>query len=54
MKSFKVFIHLREEMGVASVPVNNIAHTGKTQIARYDPLLKIKLIRRKLKKEMKS
>jgi len=40
-------------MGVSSVPVNNIAHSGKTQIARYDPLLK-KMYRRKPKQGVKS
>ncbi len=45
MKSFKLFI---EEL--TGVPVNNIAHSGQTQIAKYDPLLKLKMFRRKPKK----
>lgn len=51
MKSFKLFI---EEMGVSGVPVNNIANSGKTAIAKYDPLLKMKMFRRKPKQGVKS
>jgi hypothetical protein len=46
MKTFKIFV---EEMGTNGVAVNNIAHSGKTQIAKYDPLLKMKMFRRKPK-----
>jgi hypothetical protein len=51
MKSFKIFV---EEMGVSGVAVNNIANSGKTQIAKYDPLLKFKMYRRKPKQGVKS
>jgi|APGre2960657404_1045060.scaffolds.fasta_scaffold134360_2 hypothetical protein len=44
MKSFKMFV---EEL--SGVPVNNVAHSGQTQIAKYDPVLK-KMFRRKSKK----
>lgn len=50
MKSFKTFV---EEMG-AGVPANNIAHSGATKIAKYDPLLKMKLFRRKPKQGVKK
>jgi hypothetical protein len=49
MKTFKKFI---EEMGVGGVPANNIAGSGADSIAKYDPMLKGKMFRRKkLKKE---
>lgn len=44
MKSFKMFV---EEL--SGVPVNNVAHSGQTQIAKYDPVLK-KMFRRNPKK----
>lgn len=47
MKSFKVFV---EEMGVGGAPANNVAHSGATKIAKYDPLLKMKMFRRKSNK----
>jgi type IV secretory pathway TrbD component len=34
---------------LSGVPVNNVAHSGQTQIAKYDPVLK-KMFRRKSKK----
>lgn len=54
MKTFKEF--LDEMEGGDSVPANNIAHTGATAIAKYDPLLGTgKMFRRKKKKkEMKQ
>lgn len=51
MKTFKVFV---ETMGVGGAPANNIANSGKTQIARYDPLLKMKMYRRKPTQGVKS
>ena len=44
MKSFKMFV---EEL--SGVPANNVAHSGQTQIAKYDPILK-KMFRRNPKK----
>lgn len=44
MKTFKKHI---EEMGV---PANNIAGTGATSIAKYDPVMKLAMYRRKPKK----
>jgi len=52
MKKFKEFleeIHINEEM-----PVNNIAASGATHIAKYDPIMKFKIFRRKNKKGAKK
>lgn len=48
MKTFKEFI---AEDGEA--PANNVANSGATAIAKYDPIMKFKMFRRKPKKEMK-
>jgi hypothetical protein len=48
MKTFKEFISIEEE-----VPASNIAHSGATQIAKYDPIMKFKVFRRKPKKHKK-
>lgn len=45
MKTFKQFV---AEMGV---PVSNIAHSGATAVAKYDPIMKFKMFRRKPKKK---
>jgi len=51
MKTFKDYIN---EMGVGgAVPTNNIAHTGATAIAKYDPILG-KMYRRKNKKKKEN
>lgn len=53
MKTFKQFLELEEDgMGVGGgVPANNIAGTGSTAIAKYDPIMKFKMFRRKPKKK---
>lgn len=48
MKTFKEFITEDGE-----VPANNVANSGATAIAKYDPVVKFKTFRRKPKKEMK-
>lgn len=52
MKTFKEFIQTYME---DAVPVNAIASgTGPTHIAKYDPLMKFKMFRRKPKKGAKK
>jgi hypothetical protein len=48
MKTFKEFVELAEEgMGAGGVPANNIANSGATAIAKYSPVMKFKMFRRK-------
>lgn len=50
MKTFKEFLQTEDAM-----PVNTIAAgTGPTAIAKYDPLMKFKMFRRKPKKGAKK
>jgi len=54
MKTFKKFVEEISggdggDAGGDSVPANNIAHTGATSIAKYDPILGLKMFRRKKK-----
>lgn len=52
MKSFKQFV---EEINVnEDMPVNNIAGSGATRIAKYDPIMKFKIFKRKPKKGVKK
>lgn len=54
MKTFKQFIE-EDGMGVGGgVPVNNIAGSGAQKIAKYDPIMKFKMFRRKPKKSHKQ
>lgn len=55
MKTFKQFM---DEMSVGGgeaistdVPANNIAHSGASSIDKYDPILGLKMYRRKKKKK---
>jgi hypothetical protein len=52
MKTFKEFVDIQED-GMGGVPVNNIAGSGATKIAKYDPIMKFKMFRRKPKKQSK-
>lgn len=45
MKTFKEFLLAAEE-----VAANNIANSGSTKIAKYDPVMKFKMFKRKPKK----
>jgi len=48
MKTFKEFIELVEDgVGAGGVPANNIANSGATAIAKYSPIMKFKMFRRK-------
>ena len=51
MKTFIEFIH---EMAMGGIPTNNVAHSGQTNIAKYDPIMKFKMFRRKPKKKEKK
>jgi hypothetical protein len=45
MKTFKDFL---EEMYMSEdMPVNNIAGSGATRIAKYDPIMNFKIFKRK-------
>jgi len=47
-KEFVEFVELAEEgMGAGGVPANNIANSGATAIAKYSPVMKFKMFRRK-------
>ena len=46
MKTFKQFLEM-----LSAVPANNIANTGSQHIAKYDPIMKFKMFRRKPKKK---
>lgn len=49
MKTFKQF--LEEQEVSEDMAANNIAGTGATQIAKYDPIMKFKIFRRKPRKK---
>lgn len=52
MKTFKEFLQMQSE---DAMPVNTIAAgTGPSAIAKYDPLMKFKMFRRKPKKGAKK
>lgn len=51
MKTFKQFVDEMSVGGGGAVPANNVAHTGATAVAKYDPLLGAKMFRRKIKKK---
>jgi len=46
MKTFKEFIN-EDGMGAGAIPANNVANSGATAIAKYDPIMKFKMFRRK-------